>query len=87
MIHIDVVGRKDVVCEALAAAACRAAEGLGVVADVSVVDNPRGMAQYERLTSQPALLIDGRIVCTGSLASPEQIQDMIVWRHPQLGKT
>jgi hypothetical protein len=86
MIHIEVVGQNTPLSRALADAAIQAAEGLGVSADVGLVDSPGQVAQYDRLTCAPALLIDGAVVCTGSLASPEQIQDMIVWRHPHLGR-
>ena len=86
MIHIEVVGQNSSTSRALAEAATEAAVELGIQANVCLVDNPGEMAQYHRIASTPALLIDGAVVCTGSIASADQIQDMIVWRHPQLRK-
>jgi len=84
MIHIEVVGQNSSISRALAEAATEATVEMGVRADVCLVDNPAEIAQYYRIACTPALLIDGTVVCTGSIASANQIQDMIVWRHPQL---
>ncbi|MFQ6048125.1 MAG: thioredoxin family protein, partial [Phycisphaerae bacterium] len=83
MIHIEILADESPVTQALAEAAAEAARRLGVAADVALINDPLVSSQH-RAAVRPALLIDGAIVCTGSLASPEQIQDLILWRHPQL---
>ena len=75
-VEMKVLGTGCVKCENLAANAEKAAEGLGLDYSLEKVTDLNDIMSYGVMLT-PALVVDGKVVCSGRLLSPGQISDIL----------
>jgi small redox-active disulfide protein 2 len=73
---IKVLGTGCPKCEALAQNAQTAADQLGIEYDLEKVKDINQIMKFG-VMSTPALVVDGTVVSTGKMLSPEQISDLL----------
>ncbi len=76
MKDIKVLGTGCPKCEALAQNAQTAADQLGIEYDLEKVKDINQIMKFG-VMSTPALVVDGTVVSTGKMLSPEQISDLL----------
>lgn len=83
MIHVEIVGEDRPDTRLLTQSAKEAVARMGIRGHVSVSSDHEQIAQHASIVG-PGVFIDGVLVSTGSLLAPEDICDLIRWRHPEL---
>ena len=73
---IEVLGSGCPKCKTLTANAEKAVKESGVVADITKVTDIKDIMAFGVMQT-PALVIDGKVVSSGHLLSPEQIKKII----------
>ncbi len=76
MKDIKILGTGCPKCEALAQNAQTAADQLGIEYDLEKVKDINQIMKFG-VMSTPALVVDGKVVSTGKMLSPEQITDLL----------
>lgn len=73
---IQILGSGCPKCKALAANAEKAVKELGIEAEIGKVTDIKEIMAFGVMMT-PALVIDGKVVSSGHLLSPEQIKKLI----------
>ncbi|MFG0252972.1 MAG: thioredoxin family protein [Phycisphaerales bacterium JB038] len=76
MKSIKILGTGCPKCEALAQNAQTAVDQLGIEYDLEKVKDINDIMKFG-VMSTPALVVDGKVVSTGKMLSPEQISDLL----------
>jgi small redox-active disulfide protein 2 len=73
---IQVLGTGCAKCKQLTANAERAVAELGLAATVEKVEDVREIMKF-KVMSTPALAVDGKVVSTGKVLSPEDVKALV----------
>lgn len=73
---IEVLGTGCAKCKSLYENTKKALEESGTIAEVVKVEDIPSIMKYG-VMSTPALVIDGKVKCSGRLATPEEIRGML----------
>jgi hypothetical protein len=80
--HLEVVGTNRAEIHQLSVMTRKALRGKGLTCEVREVTRPEDVAQHPSLPG-PGIFIDGVLACSSRSIRPEDIVNMVRWRHPQ----
>jgi small redox-active disulfide protein 2 len=76
MKKIQILGTGCAKCQKLTENAKAAADSLGIAYEVEKITNIKDIMQFGVMTT-PGLAVDGKVLSTGKLLSPEEIKKLI----------
>jgi len=83
MIHVEILGEDSPQTRVMTEAAWSAVQRMGIDATVVQVSDRQILAQYPNVCGA-GICVDGVVVSTGPHVRPEDIENLLRWRHPGL---
>ena len=83
MIHVEILGDDSPQTRVMTEAAWSAVEHMGISATVVQVSDRKMLDQYPAINGG-GICVDGVVVNTGPHVRPDDIENVLRWRHPGL---